>query len=152
MSFVGLKTFVDEIDSLRIVVISAVRRLRLRDEVVSQNPTPRSPRRANNTVDVVVEIPVMPPVAAAILGFAVVAGAGGASVRQWRKRVPRDTPPSGVILKPLTGEPAPAVLQADGRETLIRAAFTLRFGMDSGPWNLEVPGDSLVKPGEPPDA
>jgi beta-lactam-binding protein with PASTA domain len=141
-----------ELDSLRMIVISENRRFRLHDEVVSQDPVARSPRRRDNTVDVVVEIPFMPPLTAAILGLGVVGSAGGETVRRWRRRLRNVRPPSAVSLKPVTGEATPPVLHAEGRDSLIKAAFTLRFGMDSGPFKLEIPGDSLVKPKEQSDA
>ena len=143
---------VAELDSLRMIVVSENRRFRLHDVVVSQDPIARSPRRRDNTVDVVVEIPFMPPLVAAILGLGVVGGAGGETLRRWRRRIRNGRPSSAVALKPVKGEPTPPVLHAEGRDSLIKAAFTLRFGMDSGPLKLEVPGDSLVKPKEQSDA
>jgi beta-lactam-binding protein with PASTA domain len=143
---------VAELDSLRMIVVSENRKFRMHDEIVSQDPVARSPRRRDNTVDVVVEIPFIPPLAAAVLGLGVVGGAGGETVRRWRRRIRNGRPPSAVSLKPVKGEPTPPVLHADGRDSLIKAAFTLRFGMDSGPFKLEVPGDSLVKPKEQSDA
>ncbi|MBA3341741.1 MAG: PASTA domain-containing protein [Gemmatimonadaceae bacterium] len=142
---------VAELDSLRMIVTSEVRKLRLRDEVVSQDPEHQRPRRPDSTVDVVVEIPFIPPVAAAMLGLVVVAGVGGATVLKWHTRGPTP-PPSAVVLKPVTREPAPPVLHAEERDTLIRAAFALHFGRDAGPWNLELPSSSIVKSEEWPDA
>ena len=143
---------VAELDSLRMIVISENRRFRLHDVVVSQDPIARSPRRRDNTVDVVVEIPFMPPLAAAVLGLGVVGGAGGETIRRWRKRIRNGRPPSPVDLKAVKGEQSPPVLHDEGRNSLIKSSFTLRFGMDSGPLKLEVPGDSLVKPKEQSDA
>jgi beta-lactam-binding protein with PASTA domain len=142
-----------ELDSLRMVVVSEIRSLRLHDEVVRQYPEARQPRRADNTVDVFVEIPFIPPLAAAALGVGVVGGVGGESVRRWRRRNRVKRPASGVTLKPIASKPAPPVLQAEGGGgSLIKTSFTLRFGCESSPSTLEVQGDSLVKPEKAPDA
>jgi hypothetical protein len=101
-------------------------------------------------VDVFVEIPFIPPLAAGVLGLGVVAGVGGLGVKKWVNRDHGQRPPKRpvpeVTLKPVTGEPEPPVLHAEELGPLIKASFTLRFGMESSPSTLEVPGDSLVKP------
>jgi beta-lactam-binding protein with PASTA domain len=135
-----------ELDSLRMIVVSEIRSFRLHDEVVRQYPEARQPRRPDNTVDVFVEIPFIPPLAAAVLGIGVVGGVGGESVRRWRRRNRVKQPTSSVTLKPITGEPPPPVLEAEGGGSLIKASFTLRFGVESSPTTLEFPGDSLIKP------
>lgn len=142
-----------ELDNLRIVVTSEVRRLRLDDRIVSQNPRPRAPRRPDNTIDVDVEIPVMPPLLAGILGFAV---AGGAVAWFMKKPPvngtelqprPPSPPPSAVTLVPVTREAAPPVLSTDGGETLVRSEFTLQFDVASDPATIEAPeDDSIAKP------
>lgn len=142
-----------ELDSLRMIVVSEARSFRLHDEVVRQYPAARQPRRPDKTVDVFVEIPFIPPLAAAILGIGVVGGVGGESVRRLRRRNRVKRPASGVTLKPITGEPAPPVLHAEGGGgSLIKASFTLHFGVESSPTTLEVEGDSLVKPEKESDA
>jgi beta-lactam-binding protein with PASTA domain len=135
-----------ELDSLRMIVVSEVRSFRLRDEIVRQYPVAGDARRVDRTVDVVVEVPFIPPLAAAVLGIGVVGGIGGETVRRWRKRNRVKEPASGVTLKPVTGVPAPPVLHAEALGSLIKASFTLHFGVESSPATLEVQGDSIVKP------
>ena len=135
-----------ELDSLRMIVVSQVRSFRLHDEIVRQYPVAGDPRRSDKTVDVFVEFPFMPPLAAAVLGLGVVGGVGGESVRRWRRRNRVKQPTSGVTLKPVTSEPAPPVLHAEALGSLIKGSFTLHFGVESSPSTLEVQGDSLVKP------
>jgi beta-lactam-binding protein with PASTA domain len=138
---------VAELDSLRMIVVSEIRSFRLHDEVVRQYPEAQRPRRADNTVDVFVEIPIVPaPIALAVLGLGVVGGVGGESVRRWRKRNRVKQPTSAVTLKPLASEPAPPELHAEALGSLIKSSFTLHFGVESSPSTLEVEGDSLVKP------
>jgi hypothetical protein len=97
-------------------------------------------------VDVVVDIPVMPPLAAAFLGFGVVTGAGGVTVKKWRDRMRRRVQASRGTLVPVAGTPTPPVIDDDELKSLIRTSFTVRFGQDSDAPKLEVPDDSLVKP------
>jgi beta-lactam-binding protein with PASTA domain len=133
-----------EFDNLRIVITSEVRRLRLDDRIVSQNPRPRSPRRPDNTIDVDVEIPVMPPLLAGMLGFAV---AGGAVAWFVRRPPPPAPPPPAVTLVPVTREAAPPVLSDDGAESLVRSEFTLQFDVAWDPATIEAPeDDSIAKP------
>jgi len=135
-----------ELDSLQMMVASGPRGFRIHDEIVRQYPAAGQPRRTDKTVDVIVEPPFIPPLAAAILGIGVVGGVGGESVRRWRKRNRVKRPTSGVTLKPVTSEPAPPVLHAEALGSLIKGSFTLHFGVESSPSALEVQGDSLVKP------
>ncbi|MEO7502425.1 MAG: PASTA domain-containing protein, partial [Gemmatimonadaceae bacterium] len=55
-----------ELDSLRMIVVSEVRSLRLHAEIVRQYPEAGRPRRVDKTVDVLVEFPFVPPLAAAV--------------------------------------------------------------------------------------
>jgi beta-lactam-binding protein with PASTA domain len=135
-----------ELDSLRMIVVSEVRSFRLHDEIVRQYPVAGESRRVDRTVDVVVETPFIPPLAAAVLGLGVVGGVGGEGVRRWRRRNRGKQPTSGVMLKPVTSVPAPPILHAEALGSLIKGSFTLHFGVESSPSTLEVQGDSLVKP------
>ncbi|MEO8576884.1 MAG: PASTA domain-containing protein [Gemmatimonadales bacterium] len=66
-----------DINNLALVVSSEVRKLRLHEEVVSQDPAAQSARRADNTIGVVVEVPAIPPPLAAVLALVVVGGGPG---------------------------------------------------------------------------
>ena len=153
---IGLRTVeaqtATEVDGLHLVVKDRLRRLRLHDAVVRQSPDPGFPRRPDSSVDVAVEIPVLPPLAAALLGFGVVAGAGGAAVKVAPKRTPRPRG-SNIVLDPVITKPTRFALNDGGRSTLIRNALTLRFGQDWSPWHLKVQreGGSIVKPEEDPN-
>lgn len=139
------------IDGLRMTVTDSIRRLRLHAEVDSQVPAAQSPRPPDSRVEVTVGIPFMPPIVAAILGLVVLGGAGVA-VKVWPKGNGGvdPFPGSSVSLDPVIGKTEPPVLHADGRETIIKKDFTLRFGQESEPVKLEeIPGGSIVKPEKP---
>jgi len=153
-----------EIDGLQMIAGDSVRRLRLGDEVVSQKPRAGSPRPPDSKVNVTMAVPLMPPLAGALLGFVIIGG-GGAAIKKWRderkkkwrdgKKLPGDgepTPLSDVILTPVAGRIEAPLLHTDGHGTLIRGSLTLRFGEDADPWKLNIEGNSLVKPEIPPDA
>ena len=136
-----------DIDGLRMDVTNTVRRVRLDDEVISQIPAAQSPRPPDSNVDVTVAIPVMPPIVAAVFGLVVVAGGGGVLVKKLLNGRPPPVP--GVSLDPVIGKTEPPVLHADGRESIIKKDFTLRFGQDSDPLELDVQGPSIVKSEKP---
>jgi hypothetical protein len=153
-----------EIDGLQMIPGDTVRGLRLRDEVVSQTPRAGSPRPPDSKIGVTMAVPLMPlRAAAAILGSLIVVGGGGAKMKKWwdEKMKERDgkkrsngrepSPASDVIFTPVGGRIEAPLLHTDGHGTLIRASLTLRFGEDADPWNLNLEGDSIVKP-ENPDA
>jgi beta-lactam-binding protein with PASTA domain len=152
-----------EIDGLQMIAADTVRRLRLRDEVVSQTPRAGSPRPPDSKIGVTMAIPLIPPRAAATIGFAILIGGGGVTIKKlrdrkkWRdrKEPPSDeepTPVSDVTFTPVAGRAEAPLLLADGKESLIRGSFTLHFGQDADPWKLNLDGNSLVKPEAPPDA
>ena len=124
-----------QLDTLRMIVTSELRRLRLRDKIVSQNPEPWTPRRADMTVDVVAEIPVIPPVL--FFGMLGVGAVGGVILRL-RPRI------SSRLVK-VTQPPTPPVLDINGRDTLIDTEFTLRFDLTDDPLETECEHESIVK-------
>lgn len=145
-----------EIDGLQMIARDTVRGLRTRDEVVSQTPRAGSPRPPDSKIGVTMAIPLMPPLAAAILGSVIVLGGGGATIKKWRdgKKPSSDgeaPPASDVIFTPVAGRTDVPLLHTDGHGTLIRGSITLLFGEDADPWELNVEGNSIVKP-EKPDA
>jgi hypothetical protein len=137
-----------EIDGLHLVVLDTVRKLQLHDAIFSQDPVARAPRRPDSSIDVDVAIPFMPPIAAVILGLVVVGGGGGVLVKKLLNGRPPPAP--AVSLDPVIEKPEPPVLHADGRESIIKSDFILRFGEEAGPLELEeIPGGSIVKPEKP---
>lgn len=149
-----------DIDNLTMIVTSEVRRLRFKDRVASQDPAPPSPRRADNRINVTVEVPVIPPLVAGLLALAVV---GGIALMLL---VPPPTPPiepsppspppqqssPTVTLEPVTKVSETPVIHVGGHENIVSSAFTLRFDVTSDPAEIEVPEESLVKSEESQDA
>jgi Dyp-type peroxidase family len=141
-----------EIDGLRMTVTGSVRRIRLHAEVDSQAPAAQSPRPPDSEVDVTVGIPLMPPIAAAILGLLVVTGAGVGLAKVWPngKGGVDPLPVPAVHLDPVIGKSEAPVLHADGRESIIKSDFTLRFWEEAERVELEeIPSGSIVKPEKP---
>ena len=128
------------LDSLIMIVTSERKKLRMDDRVVSQDPAFGAMRRPDNTIDVVVELPIIPPYLAAIIGLGVVGGSA-AIVRAWRRWIKAH----GVRLVPVTREASVPELLHDGHDTLVSAAFTLRFDSTADLPKVETTGESLVK-------
>ncbi len=134
---------------LQMAIDSTLRRLRLHDIVVRQRPSAGRQRPPDNTVQVVVEIPLVPPVLAGIgLGLA---GLGAAMMLR-----PRPTPPKPPA-RPPDSAPLPdvdlhervrrdpPVALSSPHDSLVREALTMRFALQSGPWIVEAGATSLVR-------
>jgi beta-lactam-binding protein with PASTA domain len=143
-----------QLDTFQMVVTSEVRRLRWRDEVVSQHPLAWSSRSTDNTIEVVAEVPVIPPLLViGVIGFGAVAGT------VWRIINPPPPPPPepvtpqktpeapkpDVKLVSLTEPAGPPTLDTGGRSTLIHAEYRLLFDVTTDPVRTAIPNDSIVK-------
>lgn len=133
-----------DIDSLRMIVTSELRRLRFNDEIVRQTPIAFDVRPSNGTIEVTAEIPVIPPVLAGMLGFTVVAGAGWQALR----KKPVKSPKGNVELLSITQPSAPPILDAAGHDTLINAEYALRFDVVTDPVQTDMSNESIVKSSE----
>jgi beta-lactam-binding protein with PASTA domain len=147
-----------QLDSLQLIVTSEIRRLRLRDRVVSQHPIAWASRPADNTIDVVTEIPIIPPfLVIGVLGFGAVAGT------LWRFVIhPTPIPPPDAVIPPrppevptpevsmvaLTQPAGPPLLDTGGRSNLIDAEYRLLFDLTTDPVTTETENDTIVKSAE----
>jgi hypothetical protein len=116
------------------------RKFRLTEVVVSQTPLAGASDRGDQRVDVDLDIPVVPPVPAAIvLG---VAGVAGETLRRRKKRVDDDD----VVLADVTPPPDVPTLSSSGGDQLIRSMleFEFRYEVDSPAWDVECPSSTLI--------
>ncbi len=127
---------------LRLVIVDRVRALRLSPAVIVQSPAPPSPPQSD-VVSVVIEIPVVPPVAAAaVLGLAVVGGAAGHTIR-------RKLLQGSIRLDPdFSSRLGPDSVAAD---SLIKGSLTLRVEVQEVPLEGTKPDGSLIKSWRPRD-
>jgi beta-lactam-binding protein with PASTA domain len=141
---------------LQMVVGDEIRRLRLTAVVLTQEPEQGSPLPPGNAVTVTVAIPVVPPVAVAIAGAAVVFAGVGQTIRGKVREKPeqkkQDKPDQGGIeLDPEPGIPT-ITLDDPSSGRLIQKWLTFRIEVSEGlvgPDALEV---SLIKSWKPRDA
>lgn len=120
------------------------RALRWSNKVVQQTPRPLAPVPADRTIEVDLEVPIVPPVPTAIV---LIAGAAAVGVRQKTKS-------SGSHkLGYYTEAHAPGLPKLDGDpSSLIRTSIRLAYDPGAEPWKLLPSDESLIKKQERRDA
>ena len=141
-----------ERDRFFVRVANQYRKLRLTDVVVSQTPVAGAPDRGDQRVDVDLEIPVVPPVPAAIV--LAVAGLAGETIRRRRKHDKEDQPDErrqelkddGIIMSELIPPPEVPTVKSSGGDRLIRSMmeFQLSIELDAPTWDIECPSNTLI--------
>lgn len=141
-----------ERDRFFVRVANQYRKFRLTEVVVAQTPVAGAPDRGDQRVDVDLEIPVVPPVPAAIvLG---VAGLAGETIRRRRKHHKEDEPDErkqelkddGIIMTELIPPPEVPTIASTGGDRLIRSMieFELSVALDAPTWHIECPSPTLI--------
>jgi beta-lactam-binding protein with PASTA domain len=141
-----------ERDRFFVRIANQYRKLRLTDVVVSQTPVAGASDRGDQRIDVDLDIPVVPPVPAAIvLG---VAGLAGETIRRRRKHDKDDEPDErkqeiendGIIVTELIPPPEVPSIASSGGDRLIRSMmeFELSVELDAPTWDIEAPSNTLI--------
>jgi len=120
------------------------RALRWTERVVQQTPRPLAPVPADRTVNVDLEVPIVPPLPTAIV---LAVGAVAAGVRQKSHH----SSSHKLGFEPETDVPTVPRLRGDA-PSLIRTSIRLAYEPGAEPWKLEPSDRSLIKKQESRDA
>lgn len=129
-----------ERDQFFMRVVNRNRKFRLTDVVVRQTPIADAPDRGDRRIEVDLDIPVVPPMPAAILLG--VAGIAGETFRRRKKPGSNDS----FVLSDVTPVPSMPTVSSSGGPKLIRSMveFEFTYEVSSPTWDVECRGDTLI--------